>query len=203
MKEYYSELWNFRHGVHQVNLKDLPSTLIEEFMYDVCEEMFNTSPLFRDLESNTLHSISRLAKVKLYIPEALIIREGDYSTDMYYVIQGELGVRGKVDAENMALILRPGSILGEVNLLYSIPAHSTIQTMTTCQILKIPKQGFMKAMEKHPMDLAIIRQRLGVAPPSVFQMHNFTVKAISFHSYMCRTDLRRCWQITRGLASSR
>ena len=162
VKGYYMELWNFRHGIHQVNLKDLPSALMEDITYDVCEEMFNTSPLFRNLESSTLHSISRLAKVKLYIPEALIIREGDYVKDMYYVIQGELGVHGKVDAENLALILRPGSVLGEVNLLYSIPAHSTVQTITTCQILKIPKDGFMKAMEKHPMDWAVIRQRLGV-----------------------------------------
>ena len=155
-------MWNFRQGVHDVNLKDLPQSLQEEVMYDICEEMLGKTPLFIGLEPATLQSISRLAKVQLFIPEVIIVREGEYSTDMRYVIQGELGVRGKVDPENTALIMRPGSILGEINLLYSFPAHSSVETISTCQILTISKSEFVKAMEKHPFDLQVIRQRLNV-----------------------------------------
>ncbi|CAG7731032.1 unnamed protein product [Allacma fusca] len=111
IREYYTALWNYREGILEVNLGDIPITMQQELMYDICEEMLFKSPMFRDLDQAFLLAISRIVKIDLYIPDMILYKEGDYATDMYYLIQGELRVRSKFDPDFCALILRPGSIM--------------------------------------------------------------------------------------------
>lgn len=50
-------------GVHEIDLTYLPHCVQEEIKFDICEEMFYKSPIFRGLDETFLMGLAKTAKV--------------------------------------------------------------------------------------------------------------------------------------------
>lgn len=59
-----------------------------------------------------------------------------------------------------AVILRAGSLIGEINLFYSFPSSATIQTRTCCQFLILGKEELFDCLKDFEDQLVIMRSRM-------------------------------------------
>jgi CRP-like cAMP-binding protein len=140
----------------------LPRSLQEDVYYDVCSEMFHKSILFRKLDEAFLRAVSKIVKIALYNPNMVLCRCGGYANQMYYILQGECQAMSKHDASKMACVLRAGSLIGEINLLFSSPYSSPVETITACQFISIDKEELMMVFNKFPAELVTLRARAQV-----------------------------------------
>ncbi|CAG7728315.1 unnamed protein product, partial [Allacma fusca] len=159
--EYYECLWNFREGVYHVQLINyIPQSLHRDIVYDICTEMFDKAILFRGLEEPFLRAVSRAVELVLYNPDMIICQQGDYAMTMYYIIQGECLVKSKHNSNITTAILRAGCIFGESDLFLSYPHASNVETLTTCQLLRLSKEHLMDVFNDHIYILGFMRSRV-------------------------------------------
>jgi len=93
----------------------------------------------------------------------------------YYLLQGEVIVKSKLDSRCNGAILRAGCIIGEVNLFFSYPYTTTIETLNCCQLLQIQKFELFNIFENHPHMVSIIRGRVEVRKGSFTTISFFFV----------------------------
>jgi len=162
--EYYSLLWNYREGVYDVTfMEELPKSMIEDMFYDICQEMFHKAPLFQGLDETFLRAVSGIVQVVLYNPDMILCAAGNYAMNMYFILQGEVRVKSKFDAEKTAAIMRAGCIIGEINLFFSYPYTTTMETRTCCQLLMIRKFELFDLFQSYTDVLEVLRDRVAVS----------------------------------------
>ena len=66
--------------------------------------------------------------VNSYPPEALIIKQGDISTEMFILSKGELAVsvRDEYNQKSFVRVLKSGELFGEVSLISDCPRTATV-----------------------------------------------------------------------------
>lgn len=133
-----------------------------EIRFDMCEEMFHKSALFRDLEESFLRALSCIVQPVLYNPNMILCTKGKYAMQMIYIIQGEVLVRSKYQSNKPAAILRSGCIFGEINLFFSYPYTTNVETRTCCQLLIFEKETLFELLSLYPETLQILRGRVQV-----------------------------------------
>jgi CRP-like cAMP-binding protein len=101
-------------------------------------------------------------KPVLYNPNMILCIKGKYAMQMAYIIQGEVLVRSKYKSDKPAAILRPGCIFGEMNLFFSYPYTTNVETRTSCQLLLIEKEALFELLSLYPSTLKILRGRVQV-----------------------------------------
>ena len=156
-------MWNYREGIHRVDIiRQLPPSMYEDVLFDICTEFFHKSFLFRDLEEAFRRAVSQIVEVAIYNPDMIICRQGDTPSAMYYIIQGECMVKSKFSANIITAILRPGCIFGESNLFFPHPHDVSIETRTCCQFLIIKRNKLLDVLADFKPTWSIMRGRLHV-----------------------------------------
>lgn len=136
--------------------------MYEDILFDICYEMLQKSYLFRNLDEPFLRDLSKTVQVYLYNPEMIICEQGEPSSALYFIIQGECLVKSPSSINTVSAILRPGCIFGESNLLFSTPHTANIETRTCSQFLVIHKDALLNVCHEHPHSLGVMRARLQV-----------------------------------------
>lgn len=91
------------------------------------------------------------ANIKRLSSGDVLVREGEQSTEMYYVQSGTLAVfkrKGNQDVQIGNII--SGELVGEMSFLDESPRSATVKAMTECELIEIPHEKFHKLMESHP-----------------------------------------------------
>lgn len=156
-------------------------SVIEDMYYDICQEMFYKAPLFRGLDETFLRAVSGIVQVVLYNPDMILCSQGTYAMSMFYLLQGEVRVKSKFNPDLTGGILRAGCIIGEVNLFFSYPYTTTMETRTCCQLLMLRKFELFKLFENNTETLEILRGRVAVCPLNISSMLYFYSLLYSFH----------------------
>ena len=78
-----------------------------------------------------------------------IIRQRDVSDDVYFVVEGTFDVMISHFGEEPGFIrtLRAGDSFGELGVLYDVPRTATVRCTTPGQVLRIPGEAFLEALE--------------------------------------------------------
>jgi small-conductance mechanosensitive channel/CRP-like cAMP-binding protein len=116
--------------------------------------------IFRVLSDEELRRLAALAQRRLYAPGEVIVRQGDGTTELYIIEQGEVEVTihrasrvGGAAATVQVARLGAGKFFGEMALVTGDKRQATVRAVTPCQLLGVGREAVQPIMEKAP-DLA-------------------------------------------------
>ena len=90
--------------------------------------------------------------IQTYSTKQLIIREGDPSNDLYYIISGSVTVviEDTKGNEFVLAYLNPGEFFGEIALIQNIRRTATIFSITNCRLLVLEAVDFHRLVDQIP-----------------------------------------------------
>lgn len=103
--------------------------------------------LFADLPPAELRAIAERCDEASFGAGEWVIRQGDYGSAVYVIIDGEVAV--VIDDEDRR-VLSKGSFFGEVSVLLEEPTSASIVTRTPLRCLVIPGEQFRPFLLAHP-----------------------------------------------------
>lgn len=82
-----------------------------------------------------------------YDEHQLVCREGDPSSDLFYLMTGKLLICTVVGTQVKAIArIQPGEFIGELSFFDGKPRASTIVTLERCKIVTFPKQELLQKL---------------------------------------------------------
>jgi voltage-gated potassium channel len=130
-------------------------------------------PFFTKLQASQIAEIAGLLKLSRAIKGEVLMREGDTGECMYFIVNGQVEVKGKAGT----FILKTGDFFGEIALIERCPRTATIKAISRCQLLILDARDFHKFVAHDHALLEVIwetaRQRMAMdphAPPPASHM---------------------------------
>lgn len=93
--------------------------------------------------------IAGSAEVKLLPSEEIVAYAGDLSREMIIILSGHCILLS--NSKKVIHSYGPGEAFGVIEMLYGIPKHYTIQTITNCKIMSIDFRSFDRIMNMFPL----------------------------------------------------
>ena len=120
-----------------------------EAMYTTLEKtiLLKSVGLFREIPSETLSRVARIAEEMRWPAGAGIFREGDYADCLFIVVEGAVGIH-RNGAE--LAVLHKGECLGEMGLLDQAPRSAGAVAAEECVLLRIGQEAFYEVMSAYP-----------------------------------------------------
>jgi len=105
-------------------------------------------PIFDAMDAAQLPQLLKLAKLRSYDANEVIMTEGDTSQLVYFLVQGSCTVN--VDGMDVADLTKTGDVFGEMGMIDHEPRSATItaQTATICMVLDGTFIDSMKVVDK-------------------------------------------------------
>ena len=122
--------------------------------------MLSEVSLFAGMPANDLEALTKLASVKTYPKNTVIISEGDFSDSLYGVLTGKMKVYLSDDEGKEIIInmLSKGEYFGELALIDEAPRSASVMTIEESKLVIISKKAFEDCMEANPqIALSVIR----------------------------------------------
>ena len=110
-------------------------------------ELLRNVPLFSDLSTKELMSLSRLMDEIDLKPGTVIIREGNTGGEFFIVLEGTIEVKRK--GRRLAR-LGPGDYLGEIALIDHGPRTATAMVETEARLLVLASREFHSMLASDP-----------------------------------------------------
>ena len=107
-------------------------------------------PLFAGLSPSQINAVLGVCQLKRLPANTVVCASGTQATEMYILLSGELAVVTG-DGTRVAT-LAPVTTVGEMGVLTRQERKATIETVTDCNLLMIPRMGFEMVLEA---DLAV------------------------------------------------
>lgn len=114
-------------------------------------------PLFSSFSDQQLGSLLNFVQHRSYPRNALVVREGEDTDALYIVLAGRVKVLipDEQGREVILSILGPHEFFGEMGLLDDQPRSASVETLEPCEMLRVPKAGFMACL-KDNFELAML-----------------------------------------------
>ncbi|MDO8605324.1 MAG: cyclic nucleotide-gated ion channel [Phaeospirillum sp.] len=129
-------------------------------------------PFFARLQANQIAEIAGLLKLSRAIKGEVLMREGDTGECMYFIVSGQVEVKGKAGT----FILKNGDFFGEIALIERCPRTATVKAASRCQLLILDARDFHKFVAHDHALLEVIwetaRQRMAM-DPSAPVLHDY------------------------------
>lgn len=143
--------------------------LIKQAIYD--------NDFLKNLNHSQVEEITLCMFPVSHAKNSIIIKEGDVGSVVYVMEQGKVEV--SKDGKLLSYIQRPGSVFGELAILYNCTRTATIRAITDCKLWAIERICFQSIMMKS----GLIRQRDYIeflkTVPEFSQVSNETLSRIS------------------------
>jgi len=109
-------------------------------------------PLFVDVEALALCDIVSRLRVRTHPLGAVVLRRGTAPEAMYFVVAGEVEVRGS----GAPVRLGEGTFFGEIALLERRPRSADIVAVRPCTLLVLDAAEFYRIAQQHPRLLTAV-----------------------------------------------
>ena len=115
-------------------------------------EALRTIPLFANVDEQDLERIAAASVVRTFNKNSIVITEGDTSSSLYLIMDGEVKIfvsdeDGKTNIINR---LGPGEYFGELSLIDEGPRSASVEAVTRCKISILSRKYFVDYIEQHP-----------------------------------------------------
>mmetsp|Transcript_26892 Transcript_26892/g.78628 ORF Transcript_26892/g.78628 Transcript_26892/m.78628 type:complete len:1208 (-) Transcript_26892:109-3732(-) len=146
---------------------------INESSYAICEYLATKCELFEQAAVELINTVSRKLRPVSCVPEESVIREGQVSSGLYLVMEGECNclVRDADNNKKLVKVVKPGDYFGELSLLdqqSQKPASADVVAATYSQLLLLGPRDFNEIVSAH----AQLRHVLMARTPQ-YQDYNF------------------------------
>jgi len=122
--------------------------------------------LFAGLAAEELAGLAAHLHRRRYAKGQVVFVQGDPGTSLYVIEEGRVRIsRVSPDGRELVLaVLGPGDFFGEMSLLDGEPRSADAAAQDDCQLLLLPREGFLRFVERHPQMalrlLAVVSRRL-------------------------------------------
>ncbi|RLV90829.1 F-box/LRR-repeat protein 7 [Spathaspora sp. JA1] len=116
-------------------------------------DLFNlltTFPLFKKAPKSFHSKISSQLKLVQYHPQAFIIKKGDPSYSMYWILKGSVGITS-TDGESIYAELSSGSFFGEIGILFNRPRTATVIARTKVLVGVLTSDALNLVLRDYPL----------------------------------------------------
>jgi MFS family permease len=113
-------------------------------------ELLERVDLFSGASRGVLEHLAGLVEQMTVTADTVLIRQGDEPDDLWILAEGLLRVSTVLpdtSIRTLPPVEAPGYV-GEIGLLHRLPRSATVVTGTECQLLRIPGQEFLAALEQ-------------------------------------------------------
>nr|XP_015204833.1 PREDICTED: uncharacterized protein LOC107077636 isoform X2 [Lepisosteus oculatus] len=149
--KYYIYLWKHRKGsIVSGLLDDLPFTLRSEIASACYQPLMKKATLFRGTDEGFRRALSVKINPYTYSTGQILAKTGEISQSMYYVQHGLVQVFGDGGRGDRVATLLPGSLIGEVYLMYKIPRNVTICAATLCEVCILERKDLLALFADFP-----------------------------------------------------
>jgi CRP/FNR family transcriptional regulator, cyclic AMP receptor protein len=116
------------------------------------EKFLGSIPLFSNISETSARSLARAGKFQHFEKGEMIFCQSDPSEAAYVVRTGNISiVLLSTDGREMIINeMRSGDVFGELGILTKKPRSTSAIAQSHSQILIIPKQAFLRAMDEEP-----------------------------------------------------
>lgn len=149
-----------RHGItmptspHSVELRSLEPVGNAGDLFELPppEAVLQKVTLFSELPDDALVILAHGARLHRYLPDEVIIRQGDEGSELYVIESGRVAVSvgDSGAAERLLSHLGPGDFFGEMSLLVGEPRKATVRAVTECELLVVNKPAMAAVFERSP-----------------------------------------------------
>lgn len=161
--DFYDYLWKRSSGMSSSGLFDqLPFAIRSEIAMELSGQIIDKSPLFQDISASFLRMLSLKFRPMLALPEQTIMKKGELSDLMVYIQNGELEVLSDDETEVPVLLLKPGKLFGEINLITRMPRKYSIRAIGHCDLVVLKTEDLMDCLQSYPeiADELRVRERM-------------------------------------------
>lgn len=148
---FYRYLWQRSRGMSSSGLFDqLPFALRSEISLELTGRIFDKSPLFQNINASFLRMLSLKFRPMLALPDQIVMQKGELSNLMVYVQKGQLEVLSDDENEVPVLLLKPGKLFGEINLITRMPRKYSIRAIAHCDMVVLRTEDLMECLQAYP-----------------------------------------------------
>lgn len=124
------------------------------------EKLLHSVPLFAGLPAEALGQLALASRLAQFMPNEVIIRQGDEGSELFVVQSGEVAVsiRGNTGPDAELQRLGPGAFFGEMSLLAGDRRAATVRSTTDCVLLVIGKPALAAVFESAPELVEVVSQ---------------------------------------------
>src|SRR5260221_590714 len=112
------------------------------------------SELLADLDPTALMFLVRLGHRRLYKAGDVLMRQGEPSTSIHFILEGLVGVerQRRTDSERIVLAqLGSGEIVGEMGVMVELPRSATVIATKPTSTLELDTASFERAARAFPI----------------------------------------------------
>ena len=153
---YYDYFFTQRGGVEaNAFMNDLSPALRLKMKMFMHKDMVTKLPFFQDVENDKLeqqivHEIVVRLQPQIYMPEEVIIRQGDYGDNMYFIEKGEVLVIEESSGSALQTLF-PGDFFGEGALLENRQRNASVHSLGFCNLQVLSIEDFNAIVERFPI----------------------------------------------------
>ncbi len=141
--EYLDYCWRKQKIYDELlDFSELSAPLQRECLIYLHKDVIINVPLFSHLESNEILTIIQKLKTEIYMPEDLIIREGELGNQMYFLIEGVVEVIIKAKKKKGGIFLTKGAYFGEIALISQSRRTSSVKAADFCILEVFSKKHY-------------------------------------------------------------
>ena len=150
IRDYYGYVWEHRLGYDEASIvQGLPPGLLVEVSLFLKRDIIQKVPFFKGAGDELIKEIALVMQPVVYTPGDIVVRAGEPGADMFFIARGHCEVIG-TDGRTVVATLREGDFFGEIALLEHRPRSASIRAATYCDLYRLDKESFDRAIEKFP-----------------------------------------------------
>jgi CPA1 family monovalent cation:H+ antiporter len=110
------------------------------------EDLISRVPMFAALDAKAMHSVARLLRPRLAVPDEVIVHEGERGDAMYFISSGAVEVR----IPSTSVQLGTGDFFGELALLVTDRRTADVVALGYCQLLSLAARDLDRLFGTEP-----------------------------------------------------
>ncbi len=112
--------------------------------------LLRTINIFEDLSEKQLEKIFKLAHIKLFPANTVILEEGKLGGALFIIVKGRIRVTKKVEGKEAKIITSLGaqSIFGEMSLFDNLPYSANVIALDETRCMVINKDRFDEMLQQ-------------------------------------------------------
>lgn len=107
-------------------------------------------PLFGDVDSASLQTLIRRARVVLLEAGQVLFRQGDAAHSLYVIVDGAVVPIAEGERRRKLAVLERGAFFGEIGLMTKQPRNATIEALVDTKLLAIDRRVLWELIAKQP-----------------------------------------------------
>lgn len=109
------------------------------------------SPVFEEMTPEERDHVLNLLQVEQYPKGEIIIREGNETRILWFLVDGQCEVvRTVQNGERRFAVLDPGAIFGEMSFVSPAPHSASIRSLTDVEVARLSRDDYDRLLEVSP-----------------------------------------------------